>query len=345
MNRIRKTNRDRFARAIPIVTLLLAGLAGAETPNTTEQLVAEMNQRIATISRASRENGIIPRFNQAKSLGCLNATFRVHDGLEDSLRQGLFATPASYPARLRFANASQQDDSEKDIRGLSIKLFHVPGQPVWGAPGIQDFLLNSYPALFVATPEDFLAFIRARQDGSMVSFFINPFDSHLKSLWILYQARAVHSSPFAIRFWSTTPFRLGNDDNRAVKYSVTPCSGNPPLAAQPSGPNQLRAAMQAQLALAPVCLEFGIQRRTDPANMPIEDASVIWDEERSPFLPVATITIQPQDFQSADALADCEKISFNPWQSLPEHQPLGRMNAVRRDTYLRAAQLRKAEAP
>lgn len=231
MNLIIKTSLGRFAHSLPGVTALLAfilaGAAWAEESNSTEQLVAEMNQRIATITRANQANGIIPRFNQAKSLGCLDATFRVHDGLDDALRQGLFAQPASYPARLRFANASQQDDAEKDIRGLSIKLFDVPGQPIWGRPGIQDFLLNSYPALFVGTPEDFLGFIRARQQESMLSFFINPFDSHLKSLWILYKARAVHRNPFAIRFWSTTPFRLGNDDNLAVKYSVTPCIGNP----------------------------------------------------------------------------------------------------------------------
>jgi len=349
MNFTVKTSPARFARSIPAVTalllFLLTGTARAAESISTGQLVAEMNQRIETITRANQANGTIPRFNQAKSLGCLDATFRVHDGLDDTLRQGLFAQPASYPARLRFANASQQDDAEKDIRGLSIKLFNVPGQPVWGKPGSQDFLLNSYPALFVATPEDFLAFIRARQDESMVSFFINPFDSHLKSLWILYKARAVHHNPFAIRYWSTTPFRLGEDDRAAVKYSVTPCQGNPQPAEQPSGPNQLRAAMQAQLALAPVCLEFGVQRRTDPAHMPIEDASVIWDEGRSPFLAVATITIPQQDFQSAKALADCEKISFNPWQSLAEHQPLGRMNAVRRDTYRHAAHVRKSEAP
>ncbi len=79
--------------------------------------------------------------------------------------------------------------------------------------------------------------------------------------------------------------------------------------------------------------------------MPIEDASVIWDEDASPFHTVATISIHPQTFDTPEALAACEKISFNPWQSLSEHQPLGRMNAVRRETYLSASQLRTKEAP
>lgn len=339
--------RSRRQYPIPLLTagLLLAGqLCAAEAPSI-EQLVAEMNQRIAAITRASSVNGVIPRFNQAKSLGCFEATFRVHGDLEDSLRRGLFSNPASYRAMLRFANASQQDDSKKDIRGLSIKLFDIDGEPLWGEPGIQDFLLNSYPALFVATPEDFLAFIRARQDDAMLRFFINPFDSHLKSLWILFRARAVHDSPFNIRYWSTTPYRLGNSDSPAVKYSVTPCADNPPPAQPISGQDQLRAAMRVHLEQAPACLEFGVQPRTRPAEMPIEDASVIWDEDDAPFHTVATLTIPAQPFDSPEALAACEKISFNPWQSLPAHQPLGRMNAVRRATYIEAAQLRNREAP
>lgn len=342
-------NICRLKRPLMLVATLvgsiLTGTATADEPVNTEQLVAEMNQRIATIMRSSPIDGVIPRFNQAKSLGCLDATFRVHESINNEFRQGLFAQPGSYRARLRFANASQQDDSEKDIRGLSIKIFGVKGETLWGESGIQDFLLNSYPALFVGTPEDFLDFIRARQEDKMVGFFINPFDSHLKSLWILFKARAVHSSPFSIRYWSTTPYRLGTDDSMAVKYSVTPCSGtSEPPAGQP-GKDQLSSAMKAHLDRAPVCLEFGIQKRTHPGDMPIEDASVIWAEDVSPFHTVATLTIQPQVFDTPEALAACEKISFNPWQSLPEHQPLGRMNEVRRETYFSASQLRTKEAP
>ncbi|MFN2308310.1 MAG: catalase [Gammaproteobacteria bacterium] len=304
-----------------------------------------MNQRIAAISQAAEVDGVMPRFNQAKSLGCFDATFRVHDGIDSALRQGLFARPASYRARLRFANASEQDDSKKDIRGLSIKVFGVDGEPLWGEPGTQDFLLNSYPALFVASPEDFLAFMRARQDDAMLRFFIDPFDPHLKSLWILYRARAVHDSPFNIRYWSTTPYRLGSSDSPAVKYAVSPCADAPQPPQPAAGKDQLRAAMKTHLSQASACLEFGVQPRTRPAEMPIEDASVIWDEDAAPFHTVATLTIPPQAFDSPEALAACEKISFNPWQSLAAHQPLGRMNAVRRETYIRASQLRNREAP
>ena len=77
--------------------------------------------------------------------------------------------------------------------------------------------------------------------------------------------------------------------------------------------------------------------------MPIEDASVIWDEDVSPFRTVATITISNQDFDNQASLAACERASFNPWQSLAAHEPLGRMNAVRRLVYANAAKLRNKE--
>ena len=327
--------------------LTLCGCDNTNEKASTEQLVEEMNQRIQSVSLGDKTNGIIPRFNQAKSLGCFDATFRVHDTIPADLKQGIFAKPQTFSAKLRFANASTQDDSKKDLRGLSVKLSGVNGEPLWGQSGVQDFLLNSYPALFVGTPEDFLAFIKARQEDKVTRFFISPLDSHLKSLWILFKARDKINSPFDIRYWSTTPFKHGLDgvqsNSMAVKYSILPCSKFQTKKAVEPGKNQLRAAMKAHLKQQTACFEFAIQKRNKPDTMPLEDASVIWDEDDSPFQNVATITIENQAFDTPESLATCEKITFNPWQSLAEHQPLGRMNEVRRETYHKAAILRNKE--
>ena len=330
---------------ISLGLLILAGCDNTAEEASVEQLVTEMNQRIETITRSNSVNNVIPRLNQTKSLGCFDATFRVHDNVDAELKQGVFANPDTFAAKLRFANASTQDDSKKDLRGLSIKLFGINETSLWGETGIQDFLLNSYPALFVATPEDFLAFIKARQDDMKLRFFISPLNPHLKSLWILFKARKKHTSPFDIRYWSTTPFKLGNSDTMAVKYSVTPCSEYQTKKAIEPGNNQLRAAMKAHLNQTSACFEFGVQKRNKLDSMPIENASVIWDEDDSPFLTVATITINKQQFDTPELLAACEKMSFNPWQSLAVHQPLGRMNEVRRETYSSASKLRNSETP
>ena len=325
------------------VGLIVFGCSGNTHKVPLDQIVAEMNQRVETITLAEAENNIIPRFNQSKTVACVNAEFRVHGDIPNELKQGIFSKPASYPAMLRFANATNRDDSKKDIRGLSIKVSNVDGPVLWGEPGIQDFVLNSYPALFVATPEDFLSFMRARQEDKKLSFFFNPFDPHLKSFWIVLKARKKNLSPLDIRYWSTVPFRLGETGDQVVKYSVTPCSDYKTTQVVNAGENQLRGAIQSHLKQGAACFHFGLQKQTDPQAMPIEDASVIWDEKDSPFQTVATITIENQDVDTPESLATCEGSSFNPWQSLAAHEPLGRMNAVRRQVYEHAAKLRKKE--
>lgn len=300
-----------------------------------DELVAEMSRRIATVTLAETENGVIPRFNQPKTIACVSAEFCVHEDIPEELKQGVFARPVSYPAILRFANATNRDDSKKDVRGLSIRLSNVKGEVLWGESGKQDFVLNSYPALFVATPEDFLDFIRARQQGKLKMFMF--FLKHLKSLCTVIRSRKNHLSPLGIRYWSAVPFSLSD---QAVKYSVIPCSEFQATQVVDAGENQLRAAIKAHLQQGPARFYFAVQKQTDLKSMPIEDASVIWDEMVSPFITVATIKIENQDFDDPEALAVCERSSFNPWQSLIAHEPLGRMNQVRRLVYANAAQLR-----
>lgn len=294
-------------------------------------ITADMIEAIKTVMVQRNPEGDLKRFNQVKGLGCLDASFTVRPDIDPDFKQGIFAEARSYPARIRFANATQWDDTRKDFRGMSIKVFDVDGEPLWGQSGEQDFLLNSYPALFAADPEDFLDFIEAQRDDSLISYFIRP--SHFYSLKIIFKGREQIDSPFAIRYWSTTPYRLGSDKRRAVKYSVQPCDNTLPPPKVEKGPDFLTAAMKEQLAAAPACFQFMVQPQTDPEAMPIEDASVVWDEEKSPFVPVAAIEIPNQEFTGAGQIQDCEKMTFNPWQSLEAHKPIGGINRVRKPVY------------
>lgn len=335
------------------LTLAAAGCSNdTEPPADLEKLTAEMSQRVVATTEYERQGTLIARYNQPKTVACLSGEFNVSGQIPDKLKHGLFAKAATYPVTARFANASKWDDSEKDLRGMSLQVGDVPGEPLWGKTGYQDFLLNSHPALFVATPEDFLGFMRARQSGSKLSlakFFLNPFDPQLKSLITVLKARKKHLSPLDIRYWSTVPSALDStltdDDSdtsqsQAVKYSLTPCSEYTTGTDIVKGENQLRSAIKTHLSQADACFDFGVQMQTDPQQMPIEDASVIWDEQVSPFINVARITFSNQNFDEPEQLASCERTQFNPWQSLPAHTPLGRMNAVRKAVYTSGAKQR-----
>ena len=86
--------------------------------------------------------------------------------------------------------------------------------------------------------------------------------------------------------------------------------------------------------------------------MPIDDPTEPWSQLKSPFKPVATLTIPRQVFWPApgmprtisEATAEMvelgENMSFNPWHSLKEHEPLGGINLARRRIYSELSQFR-----
>lgn len=311
------------------------------------QIEAEMISLIRDISlvrRAEDTEGLIRRFNQPKTVGCLEGRMVVPE-LEPKLAVGVFARPAEFRSTMRFANATQFDDREQDLRGLSIKLFGVPGAvAVDGTRGIQDFTLNSYPALFAGTPNDFLSFVRASAEDSLLGFFLNPFDAHIGSLMIVLKARGNPASPLHENYFSTTPFAHG--EGAAVKYSVRTCetpASEPPIGEPEDHEHYLRHALAKRVASGPLCLDFLVQFQSDPDLMPIEDASVEWPEHVSPYQRVAQILVEPHAFSDAPNLARCEAMQFNPWSGHAAHRPLGGINRVRKTLYQELGKFRTSE--
>ncbi|MBL4828182.1 MAG: catalase family protein [Spongiibacteraceae bacterium] len=315
---------------------------GEERPRNNEaDITDKMISMIKTISLDRAKNGFVTRVNQGKSLACLIGNFQVHENLPPQLRQGLFSHAGSYQALIRFANASKEDDRDKDFRGMSLKIFDVNGLALWGEDNQQDFLLNSYPALFAANPSEFLSFLEASADDALWKFFVNPLN--WDSVLILMKGREKISSPFDIQYWSTTPYRFGNDPTVAVKYSVQPCSKISSEYPKNASTHYLRKNMKDHLAIEKACFNFMVQFQNDPQLMPIEDASTVWDESLSSFKKIATLTIGNQNFLSDPALSNCEQQTFNPWQSLPEHQPIGGINRVRRAVYSEVGKFRNQQ--
>jgi len=314
------------------------GLGEERKTSNEAQITADMISAIKQVSLQRHPQEVMKRFNQSKTIACFDAQIKVDDDLPAELSQGIFSEPRSYSAKLRFANATKFDDREKDFRGLSLSVFGINGQTLWGESGRQDFLLNSYPVLFARDGSDFLEFIEATRDDKIWKYFVRP--SHFYSLITALRGRDKINNPFAIQYWSTTPFRHGLATNTAVKYSVKACANEFEQKTNADTEDFFTTAMAEQLAVQTVCLDFMVQQQTDPQAMPIEDASVVWDEDDAPFRKVATITINQQNFQSKENQQTCEAYSFNPWQAIAEHQPLGDINRLRRAIYAEMATFR-----
>lgn len=296
-------------------------------PNEAREAIemAELIRKI-TFDRA-RERKPLKRFNQVKTNGCLTGEFKVKSGLPSNLAHGLFSRPDSFNATLRFANASEMDDTAQDFRGLSIKVQTSSKNKDKGQE--QDFLFNSQPALFAADPTVFHDFIKAQDSGNLAGFaFSNP-----GAAISLFMGRDNPDSMFEVDFFSTTASRLGLNPQSAVKYSVQACEKAPKYTLDRNDANYLRQSMIEHLRVDDACFNFMVQRQTNPDTMPIEDASVEWSQDESPFITVATITIKAQNFIAHDKMAACEAMTFNPWNGLAEHQPLGGINRVRKAIY------------
>jgi len=280
--------------------------------------------------------GSVPRFNQGRAAGCVDAELIVPDGLPQDLRVGLFAHPRTYKARIRFANATSQSDKDRDVRGMSIRVSGAGGENLTAGVPDQDFILNSHPVMMVGHTSTFLDLLKAVEEGGAAEalFFV----THPRAAAVALASRQHHTSHLEIPYWSTTPYLFG--PGRAVKYSVRPISPRKTPVPDPLTDGYLRDRLVAHLASEEARFEFLVQFQTDGRKMPIEDASVEWRESESAFQRVAEIRIPVQTLEGAGA-ASCEQLSFNPWHALPDHRPLGDFNRARKNIYDAMAAFRR----
>jgi hypothetical protein len=295
---------------------------------------------IAFLKEASRRRypaGPILRFNQGRDSGCVDAEFTVLPDLPGDLRVGLFAAPRTYRAWIRFANAASRSDREKDVRGMSIKVYDVPGVNLTPGATTQDLVLNSHPVMVASDTRSFLELMRAMDRGGLQQALY--FLRHPRSARTGFAARSNPSSHLDIPYWSTTPYLYGPD--RAVKYIARPCNPAPAKPPATLTDNYLGEALRTRLAAAEACFDFMVQFQSDDRRMPIEDAMVEWQESDSPYRAVARIRIPPQRLDDPARKRACEDTGFNPWHALPEHRPLGSMNRARREIYRAMAEFRQ----
>src|SRR5271156_4500596 len=101
----------------------------------------------------------------AKSHGLVKAQVTVLADLREELRQGLFATPASYGAVMRFSSEPGDvlSDHISTPRGLAIKIIGVEGEMLPNHAGqvTQDFIFNN-GSTFAPNVDIFLKAIRLR---------------------------------------------------------------------------------------------------------------------------------------------------------------------------------------
>lgn len=301
---------------------------------------AALTDRFVAFLKAATEkrygSGARQRFNQARATACVDAEFTVLDGLAAGHRVGLFAAPRTYKCWIRFANATSQSDKDQDTRGMAIKVLDVAGENLTPGSTSHDFVLNSHPVMMVGSTREFLELLEANEAGGFrrALYFLG----HLKAARIALASRANHTCHLDIPYWSTTPYQLGA---AAVKYVARPRSAARSPTPATLTDAYLEEAMRQRLSREEAAFELMVQPQIDARRTPIEDASVEWREQDSPYLPVARIRIPVQSIDDAGKRGRCEEVAFNPWHCLREHRPLGSMNRARREIYRAMAEFRR----
>jgi hypothetical protein len=309
--------------------------AGEVIPPDEAAVIEIIVKAIENIVRAEAKTGPAHRDAHAKAHGCVKAEFRVLDNLPSALRAGVFAETRTYNAWIRFSNGSgtPQPDSVGDGRGMAIKLVGVQQSP----STTQDFVMINNPSFFVRNAADYVDFQLASSPTHFFFPSINPFRFRLHELvaaWAITRQRVLN--PLNSRYWSMTPYRLGGG---AIKFSARP-AGLPSSFVTTDSPNFLHDNLARQLAQAGASFDFMVQPRRRPDSMPIEDPTITWDETAAPFVPVASISIPPQSFDSSEQHTFCENLSFTPFHCIDAHRPLGGINRVRRVVYEHISRLR-----
>ena len=312
----------------------------------------------------ARDEGRAVRGVHAKSHGLVTGRFSILPGLPPEYAQGLFAAPASHEAILRFSAIPGDilDDAISLPKGLAIKVLRVNGarmpapMPAGEDARTQDFVLVNGPTFAAEKAEQFLGNLkllakttdRAEWGKKLLSKALRPVEAGLEKLgtespMLKQMGGAPNTHPLGETYFSQTPYRYGD---YIAKFQVIPVS--PELTAlagrivDASGdPDALRHAVEAVIAEHGGEWELRVQLCRDLDTMPVEDPTVEWTAEQSPFVPVARISIPAQPGWSEareKAVDDCMR--FSVWTGLEAHRPLGGINRARRETYAMSALFR-----
>jgi catalase len=290
----------------------------------------------------------------SKTHGCIKATFTVLDNLDSRFRYGLFANPGEYEAWIRFSSGNEypQPDSTHDARGMAIKVMGVPGKKLLEEDGLppaatQDFPLMNATQFFIRDINEYNEFTKYLGSGlgwrAQYGYFLGGFTPdfrkwHLREMMLAKKTlKPAPDSLLNTQFYSVSAFKLGPQNN--VKYSARPCKESPAAKVDHGDPNFLRLEMVKRLTAGSACFDFMVQPQVPGKNMPVEDTTVEWSTDDSPFVPVARLTVSSQQFEANNNV--CEGLSFNPWHSLPEHKPIGVMNRIRKAVYLEVSRYRR----
>lgn len=319
-----------------------------------DETAAELAKTMISIARKTFENGgHAIRAVHAKSHGILHGTFEVLPNLPPVLAQGLFAQPAYYKAVVRLSSTPGDilHDSVSTPRGIAVKVLDVTGERLEGDvdSSSQDFIAVNGKQFNAASAKEFLTNLKMLAATTDRAEGVKKFASKtLRGIETVVEAmggesgtlKALGGQPenhiLGESFFGQLPIRYGN---HIAKFAIVPgCADLRSLTDRylnvDAAYNAVRDAVSDYFQKNDAVWDFQVQLCSNIQDMPIEDASAVWDEDLSPFVTVGRLIAARQESWDGERTeVENDRLGFRPWNALAAHRPLGSIMRMRRLAY------------
>ena len=324
--------------------------------------VAEIGRVMMTLAERVRDkHGTAMKGTHAKAVGLVKGKLIVEADLPPELAQGLFAQPGEFEALVRYAPGPPEKLSDKASgqRGLSIKVLGVRGAHIAESEETttQDFVLAVDPTFVAPNAKSFLATFRVTgaqsprvpEAGIIIgSHIARGVEAVLETIGLesgnLKFFGRPPRHPVSDPYYSQAPIRFGD---HVAKVGVFPSDATLAIVGDrridTADDEAFRHATQAYFGAHEAVYDVKVQLCTDLESMPIEDATVDWPTEKSPYRKVATLVLPAQAaYTDARRAYFDDRLSFNPVHALDAHRPLGSIMRARMIVYKQTAAFREA---
>ncbi|MGW0554141.1 catalase family protein [Streptomyces sp. NPDC002926] len=332
-----------------------------ERPTYQQELDEVVNNVARRTEQSVKRQGVdrAVRTAHGKTYGLVKATVTVSDAPR-AYAQGIFAEPGTYDAVVRYSNGLghlRADSLLGAACGMGIKMFGVPGDSLLTdeaeATTFDLNLINNH-VFFANTAYDYMVIEElfaelpdalvnpARRKSWMGEFLTRRGTLETSDEWLWDELFAMLSftqvprqNLLSYTYNSMGAFRYGD---HIAKVRTVPVSPVTHLTVDVRADGEaFRNTLVAEAGERDHEFELQVQLNTDLTRMPVDNTSVEWPEQLSPWVTVARIAIPRQDIGGEENLAAADGTSITPWRTREDHRPIGEIQRVREEVYRRSS--------
>lgn len=337
-----------------------------------ETVLEQMKQHMSASAKAEGAGRVV-RDAHAKGFGLAQGEVEILRVLPTEYAQGVYAKPGRHEAIVRFSNGTAHISADRFLpsgSGIGLKMFGIDGPTLLEDEpdgGTFDYAMINYPIFFVNTIEHYIFIQRLFTNNAGTIPDPNELPEERKARlrrflhdwvtgdgtlppeqWAWEELAAfvqLAQIPFVnlllSTYWTMGAVRHGDYVAKVRVAPVKEFADRVQLRELDRTAEEIfRPPLVAELRERPFEFDIQVQLCTSLDLMPVEDVTVRWPENLSPFVTVAKLRLPKQDIGGNDNLEIMDRTSMSPWRVTEEHRPLGNIMRSRKEVYRQSSILR-----